>query len=229
MNSERPWLRLIPTVHPGWDSALPSPVLSRPQSSYLAQAKRPRTSEKPITSREPSAERLHYSTKYLGITGGEIGILTVRRPIPVSRPATGKLTKDRSVKNITDSLCTPDKSAQPADKPPVQPDPHLYDEFLVTKYLRPRPLTPNKTAKTTVKNTPMFRLQRLPKHTASSSRFATLDQAPVRTQSCVQLPKPGLNMALVGGNIGSTRYSEAYIQYLLLKKRIREACLEGNR
>lgn len=170
--------------------------------------------------------KLYYSTKYLGITGGEIGILTVRRPIPVSARPSVRLTRDQSAKNISDSeQMQTAHPPVPSPNPPLVPDPQRYDEFLVTNYLRPRPLTPNTTGRSPSKPESSFRMQHFPSPSVASLRFLTIEKRPVRPKSCVQLPKPssyGLETPIVQRSSAYSSHPEAYIQYLLLKKKMRQ-------
>lgn len=241
MSTERPWLRPSPSAGVIWDSSVPVTKAKRPASGWRQRVvSRPSTgvrrqgyaSQRDLVQAE-SEGRLYYSTKYLGITGGEIGVLTVRRPIPVTARSSVHIMRDKSVKNITDSeqpqeIHTPEKSPSrpdPGQNSPLVVNPKLYDEFVVTKYMRPRPLTANKPGKSPVRPESSFHLQHFPSPSVSSLRFLTIDKRPVRPKSCVQLPKPspyGLETPIIQRSPAFSNHPEAYIQYLLLKKKMRQ-------
>lgn len=238
MSTDRLWLRPCPSARVIWDSAVPVPKAKR-SSGRKVVSSRPQTgmqrhypSQRDLAQAE-SEGKLYYSTKYLGITRGEIGILTVRRPIPVSARPSVRLTRDQSAKNMTDSdqMHTPAQSPprpDPSPNTPLAPDPKRYDEFLVTNYLRPRPLTPNKTAKSPSRPETSFHMQHFPSPSVASLRFLTIDKRPVRPKSCVQLPKQpsyGLETPIVQRSSAFSSHPEAYIQYLLLKKKMRQGNL----
>lgn len=89
-------------------------------------------------------ENQYYTVKYLGITNGELGVLSQRKPLVSPKGQfryiipPGPLTPQP---RPTDLL----KSAMPAEF--FKPNPGKYDEFIVHQYSRPRPLTASKREK----------------------------------------------------------------------------------
>ena len=85
------------------------------------------------------AENQYYTVKYVGITNGELGVLSQRKPLlsPKNQYRTfaqGPLTPQvRTTSEEAGEERIPEEF--------VRPKPEKYDEFIVHKYSRPRPLT----------------------------------------------------------------------------------------
>jgi hypothetical protein len=115
-----------------------------------------------------SPDGLCYTVKYLGITNGEIGILSQRRPLASNRlrPRTTAFTRPHTSQLLVNmmppskdpgdqltTLTTPLAATSPTldtgtkDTLPeeyLRPNPNKYDEFLVHRYSRPHQLSPVK-------------------------------------------------------------------------------------
>lgn len=77
----------------------------------------------------PSGSAPYYSIKYVGITNGEIGVLSHRKPLP---------SPYRTQCDETESW---EAAAQRLPAEFVRPTPEKYDQFMVHKYSRPRGLS----------------------------------------------------------------------------------------
>lgn len=92
------------------------------------------------TSPTPN-ENHYYTVKYVGITNGELGVLSQRKPLlsPKSQfrylIPPGPLTPQPTTADMTNT-------ALPAEF--LRPNPSKYNEFIVHQYSRPRPLTASK-------------------------------------------------------------------------------------
>lgn len=116
-------------------------------------------------SRLPPADdnsKSFYSIKYLGITNGEIGILSQRKPIPIKSTVSSQhIPKAKSLMHLIpdhmeyfdqsfDSQQVEERTREEAAgtqddlEDSLVPMPEKYDEFVVTKYIKARPLTPGK-------------------------------------------------------------------------------------
>ena len=116
-----------------------------------ANSYRPQTSPK-------INESSYYTIKYLGITNGEIGILSQRKPLTSPKSTVRNTVRPSTQQSVRSNLVSqgrewdqgPQTKAQPPfgsevskDLFPVEflrPNPERYDEYLVHTYTRPHPL-----------------------------------------------------------------------------------------
>lgn len=197
----------------------------------------------------------YYSVKYLGITNGEIGILSQRKPIPCKSFYSRPLPKAQSLlhllPNPVDSLhqsydspleeLTREEAAGTQDdlEDSLRPAPERYNEFVVTKYLKARPLTPGKRG--SEKGGMGYQRRRVEEgnNSALGLHYITPEFQPARRQrrgiSGWKLSRPHSSVALARPaqsffpkDASSTSFlpaasqsdhPEAYIQYLLRKTR----------
>ena len=204
----------------------------------------------------PEESKSFYSIKYLGITNGEIGILSQRKPIPCKSLHSHHLPKAQSLLHL---LSDPVESLHPSYDSPLEertrenaagtqddledslvPEPERYNEFVVTKYLKARPLTPGKRG---VEGKGSLAYQRRVvgegNQSALGLHYITPEFQPARRQrrgvSGWKLSRPHSSVALTRPAksafpkdafstsllpvAAQTDHPEAYIQYLLRKTR----------
>lgn len=144
-------LRPRRTVTPRPQSSLSARLISRKLQERLDLHSKvlygEHTAGEPGYKRDPSPaanENQYYTVKYLGITNGELGVLSQRKPLVSPKGQfryvipPGPLTPQP---RPTDLL----SSALPAEF--LKPNPGKYNEFIVHQYSRPRPLTASKREK----------------------------------------------------------------------------------
>lgn len=234
----------------------PSQVLdlpSRPPFKPVRVLSNPHTTQ--IAS-EPSGK--FYSLKYLGITNGEIGILTQRKPIPLNHVkgvGCAGIMKAKSVIHLIsegfedgnqsyDSHVerkTREEAANTLDEEVLVPAPEKYNEFVVNRYLKARPLTPGKRVNTDLLSksyhqrqcmegnatalglqyiAPDFHPAKRQRRGVSGWKLSrpqssfTPNRAQTASKQSFGRDKPGLSILPPDNN-----RSEAYIQYLLHKTR----------
>lgn len=201
------------------------------------------SSARPHTSPKISSESF-YTVKYLGITNGEIGILSQRKPLvsPKSlsrtRPSTQQLSRlTTSAKELSPSpppsfymqSMEAAKDVFPAEF--LKPDPSKYDEYLVHTYSRPRRLNsvrkgseqphaapllpifrPVAAVKPLRRGVSGWKLTRPKSHSALFRQKTDCGAGKEKRETLLLKPLEGNGAKLQG---------EAYIHYLLLKKKVK--------
>jgi len=197
------------------------------------------SSARPHTSPKVTSESF-YTVKYLGITNGEIGILSQRKPLTSPKSLARTRPSTQQMSRLTMSakeLSTPPsfymqsmeaaKDVFPAEF--LKPDPWKYDEYLVHTYSRPRRLNSVKKEAENSHNAPLeaifrpataikplrkgvsgWKLTRPKSHSALFRKKGDGNAGKEKRKTVLLEPLGGKEAKLPG---------EAYIQYLLLKKK----------
>ena len=200
------------------------------------------SSSRPQTSPKSSSDHF-YTIKYLGITNGEIGILSQRKPLVSPKGLSRTRPSTQQMSRLTTSVKDLSQSPQPSfymqtmeavkDNFPaefIKPDPGKYDEYLVHKYSRPRRLNSVKKESLRGREVPAEAVFH-PVTAVKPERRGVSGWKLTRPKSHTALLKPKVSATpaqqkrdtVILQSIASpTPRCEAYIQYLLLKKKLKE-------
>jgi hypothetical protein len=281
MEELKPWLKPGPQRRPKvvWKSSIPygwrrvMEIWDQTRQKEREQQGKPKPNSREMTplkakkgeirskSRLPSSEdnsKSFYSIKYLGITNGEIGILSQRKPIPCKSTVISQhIPKAQSLIHlISDPIESFDQSFDSQQleertreeaagthddlEDSLVPAPERYNEFVVTKYMKARPLTPGKRGvEVGGKGGVAYQKRQVGEgnNTALGLHYITPDFQPARRQrrgvsgwklsrphssavlsrpSKPFFPKDSSSPSLLPAALQSD-HPEAYIQYLLRK------------
>jgi hypothetical protein len=217
--------------------------IKKTESSLAHLSKDPTIRTSPSEVRQPVP---YYSIKYLGVTRGQMGILSKRAPIPYlspleackdvpltlinasvadRRPASRIINKLITVPTAAENRVEVVEEPQKTEEEDEMPNPELYDEYVIHTYARPKALVTVRKSDTERMMEERHKPIEIPYHRVGISgwKLSRPKTAEIEKSRSFQGAKPKVQARKSNKTPGKINmpefYNEPYLQYLAEKKK----------